>query len=90
MEWRVEFDPEAERELGKVDPQIARRILAFLQDRLVHIDNPRSVGKALEGSTLGEFWKYRVGDYRIIAHIEDDALRILVVRIGHRRSVYRK
>ena len=90
MEWRVEFDPEAERELGKVDPQIARRILAFLQDRLVHIDNPRSVGKALEGSTLGEFWKYRVGDYRTIAHIEDDALRILVVRIGHRRSVYRK
>ncbi len=47
MEWRVEFDPAAGRELGKVDPQIARRILAFLQDRLVHIDNPRSVGKAL-------------------------------------------
>ena len=59
MELRVEFDPAAERESGKIDPQIARRILAFLQDRLAHIDNPRSVGKALKGSTLGEFRRSR-------------------------------
>ena len=50
---------------------------------------PRSIGEALKGSTLGEFWKYRVGDYRIIASIEDRALCVLVVKIGNRREVYR-
>ena len=53
------------------------------------LDDPRSLGEALKGGTLGEFWKYRVGDYRIIASIEDGALRILVVKIGNRREVYR-
>lgn len=53
------------------------------------LDNPRSLGAALKGSRLGQFWKYRVGDYRIISHIEDDAVRILVVKIGNRRAVYR-
>ena len=53
------------------------------------LDDPRSVGEALKGSKLGEFWKYRVGDYRVIAHIEDGALRVLVLRVGNRRVVYR-
>ncbi len=53
------------------------------------LDNPRSIGEALKGSRLGEFWKYRVGDYRIVTHIEDNALRILVVKLGNRREVYR-
>ena len=51
---------------------------------------PRSIGEALKGSALGEFWKYRVGDYRIISSIQDDIVTILVVRIGNRRDVYRK
>jgi mRNA interferase RelE/StbE len=89
MAWRVELAPAAERELDKIDPQIARRILAFLHSRVAQLDDPRSVGEALKGSKLGEFWKYRVGDYRIIASIEDGALRILVVKIGNRRDVYR-
>ncbi|MBV5346016.1 MAG: type II toxin-antitoxin system RelE/ParE family toxin, partial [Rhodoferax sp.] len=72
-----------------LDPQIARRITAFLRDRLAVSDDPRSLGEALKGSQLGEFWKYRVGDYRIIACIEDGALRVLVVRIGNRKEVYR-
>ena len=54
------------------------------------LDNPRSIGEALTGSTLGEFWKYRVGDYRVIASIEDRALCVLVVKIGNRREGYRK
>ncbi len=70
-------------------PQTARRILAFLHGRITLLDNPRSIGEALKGSRLGDFWKYRVGDYRIIANNEDDALRVLVVRIGNRREVYR-
>ena len=90
MAWRIEFDPAAERELGKLDPPITRRILAFLHNRVAPLDDPRSLGEALKGSRLGEFWKYRVGDYRVIAGIEDTALRILVVRLGNRRDVYRR
>lgn len=88
MSWKVEFDPAAVRDLGKLDRQVARRILSFLQTRVALMDDPRSIGEALKGSKLGEFWKYRVGDYRIISKIEDGALRILVVRIGNRREVY--
>lgn len=90
MVWKVELDPAAERELDKLDPQTARRILVFLHGRVAQLDDPRSIGEALKGSKLGAFWKYRVGDYRIISDIEDGALRILVVRIGNRREVYRK
>lgn len=90
MAWKIELDPVAERELDKIDQQTARRILSFLHGRVAALDNPRSIGEALKGSKLGDFWKYRVGDWRIIASIEDGALRILVVRIGNRREVYRR
>jgi mRNA interferase RelE/StbE len=89
MVWKIELDPAADRELGKIDPQIARRILTFLHKRVAPLENPRSIGEALKGSKLGEFWKYRVGDWRIIASIEDSTVRILVVRIGNRKDVYR-
>ena len=89
MAWRIEFDRAAERELGKLDPQIAKRILLFLHERVANLDDPRSIGEALKGSRLGDFWKYRVGDYRLISSIEDGALRILVVKIGNRSEVYR-
>ena len=89
LAWRIEFDEASKKDLFKLDPQIAKRITAFLRDRLAVSDDPRSLGEALKGSELGEFWKYRVGDYRIIACIEDGALRVLVVRIGNRKEVYR-
>ena len=89
MAWRIEFDRAAERELGKLDPQVAKRILLFLQERVSNLEDPRSIGEALKGSRFGDFWKYRVGDYRLISSIEDGALRILVVKIGNRREVYR-
>lgn len=89
MAWKIELAPAAGRELDKLDPQVARRILSFLR-RLAKLENPRSLGDALKGSKLGAFWRYRVGDYRIIASIEDDKVRILVVRIGNRREVYQK
>lgn len=89
MAWRIEFDRAAEREMGKLDPQVAKRILLFLHERVANLDDPRSIGEALKGSRLGDFWKYRVGDYRLISSIEDNALRILVVKIGNRREVYR-
>ena len=90
MAWKIEFDPGAERELSKLDPPIVRRLLGFLRDRLATLDDPRSIGEALKGSKLGAFWKYSVGDYRIIASIEDEEVRILVVRIGNRRAVYKR
>ncbi len=89
MAWRVEIDRAAVRDLGKLDRQAARRILAFLHGRVAMLDNPRSIGEALKGSRLGEFWKYRVGDYRIITRIEDDALHVLVVRAARRDRAYR-
>ena len=89
MAWRVEFEDAALKELAKLDKPVARRILAFLRERVAVLDDPRSVGEALKGSKLGDFWKYRVGDYRVIAHIEDGALRILVLKMGNRREVYR-
>lgn len=90
MTWKVEIDRSAERELDKIDPQAVRRILSFLFDRVAKLDDPRSIGEALKGSKLGTFWKYRVGDYRIICSIEDEELRILVVRLGNRKEVYKK
>lgn len=89
MAWSIKFDRKAERDLEQLDPQIARRIFRFLFERVAPLEDPRSIGDALKGSELGEFWKYRVGDYRIIASIEEKMLRILVVRIGNRREVYR-
>ena len=90
MAWKVDLDSAAARDLHQLDPQTARRILAFLHDRVATLEDPRSIGQALKGSKLGEFWKYRVGDYRIISSIEDGALRILVIKIGNRREVYRR
>lgn len=87
--WKIEFDPAAEKELAKLDAQQIKRILKFLHERVAPLENPRQIGEALKGSKLGEFWKYRVGDYRIISHIEDEKLIILVVKIGHRREIYR-
>lgn len=89
MTWKIEFDPAAEKELSRLDPQVVRRILKFLIERVATLDDPRAIGEALKGSRLGEFWKYRVGDYRIISSIADKEVRILVVRIGNRRDIYR-
>jgi mRNA interferase RelE/StbE len=86
---RIELSVQADRELAKLDPQQSKRILKFLHERIAPLDNPRSMGQALQGSELGEFWKYRVGDYRLICKIEDNRLLILVLRVGHRREIYR-
>ena len=89
MAWSISFDRKAERELDGLDPQVARRITRFLFERIAPLENPRSIGEALKGSELGDLWKYRVGDSLIIASIDDRLARILIVRIGNRRQVYR-
>jgi mRNA interferase RelE/StbE len=89
LAWLIEFEAEAEKELKKLDIQVARRILKFLRERVAVLENPRSIGAALTGSTLGDYWKYRVGDYRIVADIQDRRLCVQVVRLGNRREIYR-
>ena len=89
MVWRIEFEAAAKKELSKLDKQAARRVIAFLRERVAPLEDPRTLGAALKGPRFGELWKYRVGDYRIIARIEDELLLILVVRIGDRKEVYR-
>ena len=90
MTWQIEFGEAAKNDLSKLDKQIAKRITNFLRERVAKLDDPRSIGEALRGSKLGEFWKYRVGDYRVISTIKDDVLRVLVVQIAHRKHVYRR
>jgi mRNA interferase RelE/StbE len=87
--WAIEFDEAAKKELVKLDRQVAIRLLNFLTQRVISLNDPRSVGQALKGSKLGEFWKYRVGDFRIIANIQDQKMIILVLRVGNRREIYR-
>ena len=89
MAWRIEFHPRAEKELAKIDRETARRIVRFLRDRVATLEDPRSLGEALKGPEIGRFWKYRVGDYRLICDIQNARITILVVRVGHRRDVYR-
>lgn len=89
MAYRVELAESATRDLDRLDAPIRRRILKFLNERVAKLDNPRGIGQALRGSKLAEFWKYRVGDYRLIAKIYDDRVVVVVLRIGHRREVYR-
>ncbi len=89
MAWTIELSDLARKNLKQLDPQTAKRILSFLHDRLATLENPRAIGEALRGSKLGELWKYRVGDYRIISSIEDKTVQIIVVRIGNRKDVYR-
>lgn len=89
MTWTIEYAESAKKTVRKLETQDRRRIRAFLEERLANLADPRSIGDALKGSRLGDLWKYRVGDYRIIVDIQDGALRILVVKIGNRREVYR-
>ncbi len=90
MAWTIEFSSEAKRQLRKLGSEPARRIVAFLETRIATSENPRAIGAALQGATYGEFRKYRAGDYRIIAKIEDKRLVVLVVKVGDRKDVYRK
>jgi mRNA interferase RelE/StbE len=89
MAWKVELSTTGIRDLDKLDKQQCRRILKFLNDRVAKLDDPRSLGQALRGSELGGFWKYRVVNYRLICRIEDARLVVLVLRVGHRREIYR-
>lgn len=89
MAWRVEFAKSAQKDLAKLDAAGRNRVLRFLAERIELGDDPRKLGEALKGPVVGRYWKYRVGDYRIICDLQDELLLVLVIRVGHRREVYR-
>lgn len=87
MSWDYKVTERAIKQLRKLGPQASQRVIAFLDERIQGGDDPRQFGKALRGD-LGEFWRYRTGDYRILCRIDDGELVVLVVKVGHRREVY--
>ena len=85
--WRVEFDADAARDLRKLGHEARRAVLKYLRERIATTENPRRFGHALTGDLKG-LWRYRVGDYRIVADIRDHEILVMVVTVGHRRNVY--
>jgi mRNA interferase RelE/StbE len=89
LTWTIEFTDIALRQLEKLDKDVQRRVWKYLNERMAQLENPRRLGEALQGERFGEFCRYRVGDYRLITRIEDDYLVVLVLRVDHRREIYR-
>jgi mRNA interferase RelE/StbE len=87
--WWIEFSNSAKKDLAQLDPQIAKRVTLYLRERVLTQENPRVLGEALTGSRLGEFWKYRVGDFRVLCQLEDEVLHVFVIKIGNRREANR-
>ena len=88
MAWTIEYTDAARTQLRKLDRADARRIIDYMDQRVAPLKDARTLGKALRGP-LGEFWRYRLGDYRIICDVHDEKLRVLVVSVGNRKDVYR-
>lgn len=89
MKYKILFEKNADKQLKKLDATHQRIIVNWIAKNLENTTDPRVLGKSLKGN-LKEYWRYRVGDYRIIAEINDDEVRILIIGIGHRRDIYKK
>ncbi|AQS54417.1 Toxin RelG (plasmid) [Jeotgalibaca dankookensis] len=89
MHYEVVYEKKAIKSLSKLDKGQQRMIMGWITKNLVQTDNPRQQGKALKGE-LKEYWRYRVGNYRLLADIDDDAIKIILIQIGHRKDIYSK
>lgn len=89
MAWTIEYDEGALAELKKLDRQIQREILDYMDTRVATADDPRAFGKPLRHSKFG-LWRYRLRDYRIICQLRQAQLIVLVVAVGHRSTIYEK
>jgi mRNA interferase RelE/StbE len=89
LAWTIDLSDAADKTLRKISKSDAKRIAGFLYQRVTALDNPRQLGQALQGSKLGDLWRYRVGDFRVLCKIQDSRLVVLVIEIGHRRDIYR-
>ena len=84
--WKIEWDPRAEKDLGKCDRPIQKRIVQYIE-KVVTENDPRQWGQPLLHDKSG-LWRYRVGDYRVICQIEDSCFTVLVMACGHRKEIY--
>jgi len=89
LAWTIRYTETALKQLRKLDRPTARRLVDFMDERVAQRADPRDQGKALSGPAFASLWRYRVGDYRVVCEIQDAAVVVLVVSIGHRREVYR-
>jgi mRNA interferase RelE/StbE len=89
LAWIIKYTESSSKQLKKLDKQTALRVLDYMDERVAVLDDPRSLGKSLKGPKIGEYWRYRVGDIRVICNIVDGQLMVLVIEIGNRREVYR-
>ena len=87
VSWTIEFERSAAREFRKLDPVVQRRLRDFFQRRVLPADSPRVSGKPLRGKQAN-FWRYRIGSWRVVAEMQDHRLVMLIVRVGHRGQVY--
>lgn len=85
--WKIEFDADVEKDLKKLGHTAQKRIIKFLKEKIMPACNPRVFGKPLSGDFTG-IWRYRVGDYRILAQIMDDNFMVIIIHVGHRKNVY--
>ena len=86
--WKAEFTPEARRQFERLDRSVQRRIQTYLNENVL-AGNPRGFGRALRGDLSG-LWRYRVGDFRLIAKLEDAILTVVIIKTGHRSVIYEK
>jgi mRNA interferase RelE/StbE len=89
MPWNVEFTDKARRQLRKLPPDVQSRLLRFLRQRVASSDDPRQLASRLTGDFSG-YWRFRVGDYRLVCRIDDGKLIVLVISLGHRKLVYQQ
>ncbi len=89
MAFEIEFDPDAIKDLKRLDKAVQQRLIGFLKERVAPLENPRQLGEALTGATLRNYWKYRVADWRIVCDIQEKRIVVRVLRVGNRRDVYR-
>ncbi|WP_028279632.1 type II toxin-antitoxin system RelE/ParE family toxin [Arthrobacter sp. H5] len=87
MTYSIRLAPKAAKHIQKLDPAVRKRIRIFLEDRLGKLENPRQLGTKLVND---EFWRYRIGDYRILTTIDDEQVLVLIVEVAHRREIYGK
>lgn len=85
--WKIEWDSKALKEAKKLDRNARKKIVEYLEKRVLASQNPYQFGKPLKGNKAG-IWRYRVGNYRILCQIEDRALIVLVIAVGHRKDIY--
>jgi len=88
LAWTASFDPRALKELENLDRIAQKRVVAYVQTRVLERGKPRDLGKPLTGDKAG-LWRYRIGDLRLICRLDDEAQRVLILRVAHRKEAYR-